>query len=67
MWPMCGKISELLIHLVNAQIALADANNEISDLKRKLEKEDTLKILEQDMDYQIDGGFFTRKSEAGKG
>ena len=62
-----GKVHEMLIHLVNAQVALGEAHVEISDLRRQLEERDGLKALDADMEFQIDGGFYVRKSEAGRG
>jgi hypothetical protein len=62
-----GKLQEMLIHVVNAQLALGDAQIEISELRHRLDERDALKALQDDMDFQIDGGFYIRKSEADKG
>jgi hypothetical protein len=62
-----AKVHEMLIHMVNAQMALGEAHIEISDLRRQLEEREVLKELDADMDYQVDGGFYIRKSEASKG
>ncbi len=61
------KVSELLIHLVNAQVALGEAQVEISDLRHKLEDREAIKAIEADMDFRNDGGFWIRKSEVEKG
>jgi hypothetical protein len=56
------NVQELLIHVVNAQVALGDANNEIVDLRRQLDDRDALKALEADLEMHK-GGYFARKSE----
>jgi hypothetical protein len=62
-----AKVHEMLIHLVNAQVALGEAHVEIADLRHRLDERDTLKALDSDMDFQINGGFYVKKSEAAKG
>lgn len=62
-----GKVSELLIHVVNAQVALGEARVEISELQTLLDDREALKALNNDMDFHVDGGFFIRKSETNKG
>jgi hypothetical protein len=62
-----AKLQEMLIHLVNAQTGLSEAQQEIMELRAKLDDRNAAKALEEDMDYQIDGGFYVRKSEAAKG
>ena len=62
-----GHVQEMLIHVVNAQVALGEAHVEISDLRHELEDREAIKALEADMDFRVDGGFFVRKSEAQKG
>ncbi|MCL5744512.1 MAG: hypothetical protein M1541_11395 [Acidobacteria bacterium] len=57
----------MLIHLVNSQTGLSEAQQEIMELRARLDERQAMKALEEDLDYQIDGGFFIRKSEAGKG
>jgi hypothetical protein len=53
--------------LVNAQVALGEAQVEIADLRHRLDERDTLKAVEADMDFQINGGFYVKKSETAKG
>jgi hypothetical protein len=55
-------VQEMLIHVVNAQTALGDARTEISDLREEIERRDALASVAADLDYQTDGGFYTRKS-----
>jgi len=62
-----AKVHEMLIHMVNAQVALGEAHVEIGDLRRQLSEQEGLKALDADMDFQIDGGFFVKKSEVDKG
>jgi hypothetical protein len=62
-----AKVHEMLIHMVNAQVALGEAHVQISDLRRELENRDEQKALDADMDFVIDGGFYVRKSEAPRG
>jgi hypothetical protein len=62
-----AKLQELLIHVVNAQVALGEAQVEISDLRARLDTRQEVQTLEEDMDFRIDGSFFIKKSEAGKG
>jgi hypothetical protein len=61
------KLQEMLIHVVNAQIALGEAQSEIADLERKAEDKAELKALENDVEYEQDGKFYVRKSERPKG
>jgi len=58
-----GKVHEMLIHLVNAQVALGEAQVEISELRAKLQERADLKAIEADMEVQADGGFYVKKSE----
>jgi hypothetical protein len=62
-----AKVHEMLIHMVSAQMALGEARVEISDLRNQLNEREALNALDSDMDYQLDGGFYVRKSEANKG
>lgn len=57
------KISELLIHLVNSQTALSELQNENQTLRQQLDDRMALKAIEADMEFQIDGHFYIRKSE----
>jgi hypothetical protein len=62
-----AKVHEMLIHMVNAQLALGDAQVEISDLRRELDNRAELRALDADVEFRVDGGFFVRKSEAQTG
>ena len=58
-----SKVHEMLIHMVNAQVALGEAQVEICDLHRQLDDSETLKLLEADVEFEQDGHFWVRKSE----
>jgi len=57
------KVQEMLIHVVNAQAALGEAQIEISELRHKLENRDDLKVLAADIEHVQGGGYIIRKSE----
>jgi len=56
-------IQELLIHVVNAQVALGEANVEISELRQQADNREALRAVEADLVYQQDGGFYVRQSD----
>jgi polyhydroxyalkanoate synthesis regulator phasin len=58
-----SKLHEMLIHLVNAQVSLGEAQVEISDLRHIVDERQTLRALQEDMDFEPDGGFLLKKSE----
>jgi len=58
-----SQVQEMLIHVVNAQVALGEAQGEISELRRRLDDQTILKALNDDMEYVQSGGFYARKSE----
>ena len=62
-----AKLSEMLIHVVNAQTALAEAQVEVSELRHQLDDREAMKALEADLEVAEDGGFLYRKSEWAKG
>jgi hypothetical protein len=62
-----SKIHEMLIHMVNAQMALGEAYVENSELRRQLDERDEHRRLAEDMEFSIDGAFYVRKSDANKG
>jgi len=62
-----AKVHEMLIHMVNAQIALGEAHGNILELQRQLEDRKALELLKADMDFMSDGGFYVRRSEREKG
>lgn len=61
------KLHEMLIHAVNAQMALVETQQEIADLHRRLEDKAELAVLRADMEPVDDGGFLVRKSEKAEG
>ena len=62
-----AKLHEMLIHMVYAQMALADARVENAELRQQLDVREELRTLADDMDFMVEGGFFIRKSEVAKG
>jgi hypothetical protein len=62
-----GNLHEMLIHSVNAQSALNEAQQEIGDLRRQLDQRDALEALKADMEPVPDGGFLIRRSERDRG
>ena len=58
-----GKLHEMLIHAVNAQAALGEAQMEITELRHQLDDREALKTLEADVEFEQDGKFYVRKSE----
>ena len=60
-------VQEMMIHLTNAQTGLAEAQQEIMELRHKVDDRTALLELAADMDFQTDGDFFVQKSESGKG
>lgn len=62
-----AKIHEMLIHMVNAQMALGEAYVENSELRRQLGERDEHRRLAEDMEFTIDGAFYVRKSDVNKG
>ncbi len=61
------KVNELLIHVVNAQVALGEAQLELSNLRTQLADKEALKALEADVEFEQDGQFWVRKSERHSG
>ena len=58
-----GKLHEMLIHAVNAQTALTDAQLEISDLRRRLDEHNTLSGIQDDLEMDPLCRYYVRKSE----
>ena len=58
-----AKVHETLIHMVNAQVALAEAESENQRLLRALDDRDRLNAITDDLDFSEADGFFVRKSE----
>ena len=59
-----ARLQEIQALLIDAQKCLADAEEENRTLRRALEDQNSLKDLIEDMEFQHDGGFYVRKSEA---
>jgi hypothetical protein len=62
-----GEVQEMLIHVVNAQTALGEANIEMIELRQTIDDREAFKALDADMQFQQDGGFYVRRSEADQG
>src|SRR5262249_10146171 len=58
---------ELQVLMLEAQRALAEAEEENRNLRNELNTRDELKALEVDLVFQEDGAFLVRKSEAEAG
>jgi hypothetical protein len=61
------KVHEMLIHIVNAQTALAEAQVELSDIRQKLEDREALRALDADMEFTDDGHVYLKKSDQTQG
>jgi hypothetical protein len=62
-----GKLHELLIHAVSAQAELADAQQDMFELRRQLDDRTRLEELEKDIEFIQDGGYYVRRSELDSG
>jgi hypothetical protein len=62
-----ARLIELQGLMLEACSALVDAEEENRRLKRTLEEQNNLTALTEDMEFQLDGGFYVRRSEAEKG
>jgi polyhydroxyalkanoate synthesis regulator phasin len=58
-----SRVHQMLIHVVNAQTALAEANVEISELRHRLDDREALRTLNADLEVVSDGDYYIRKSE----
>src|ERR1041384_309361 len=56
-------LHEMLIHLNNVYMSLTQVRVEMEELRAAADTRAFQKALQDDMDFQIDGGFFVRKSE----
>ena len=64
---IANRILLVCDQLLDSRTALTDAKDEIDKLKVELAQENRLAELAADLDMQLDGRFFVRKSEASKG
>jgi hypothetical protein len=62
-----GKLHELLIHAVNAQTALAEAQLEMSELRNQLQEQNRLREIDADLEMDLEGRYLVRKSEKARG
>ncbi len=62
-----GKLHELLIHAVNAQTALGDAQIEMAELRRQLDDREDLKAIQLDLEMDVISRYWVRKSEKERG
>ena len=49
-----GQLQEMLIHVVNAQVALAEAQMEISELRQKVEDRNALRSINETLEFAED-------------
>lgn len=62
-----ARLLELQGLMIEAQLALGDAQEEIRSLKQKLSEHDETRALRDDLEFVQDGGFYRRKSESAQG
>jgi hypothetical protein len=62
-----ARLIELQGLMLDARAALVDAEEENRSLKREIEEYIKQRQLAEDMEFQIDGGFYVRSSEVEKG
>jgi multidrug efflux pump subunit AcrA (membrane-fusion protein) len=62
-----NSLHEMMTHAVNAQVALAEAQQEVFELQRQLDDREALRALQADMEYQQETSFYIRKSERDAG
>lgn len=62
-----ANLHEMLIHAVNAQSALVEAQLEMSGLYQQLDDRKIVDALRADMDFVQDGGYYIKKSERAAG
>jgi hypothetical protein len=61
-----ARLMELQQHILSMQAIIHDLAEENRQLRHKLDDREAQKALDDDMDYQADGGFYVRKSEVGR-
>ena len=61
-----ARLMELQQHILSMQSVLHDLAEENRQLQLRLDERERQRELEEDMDFVVDGGFYVRKSEAGK-
>src|SRR4051812_39261571 len=58
-----ATVQEMLIHLTTAQTGLAEAQQEIMELRSILDERAERKQIGDDLEFVQDGGFWIRKSD----
>jgi hypothetical protein len=58
-----ANVHQMLIHLVNAQSGLSEAQLEISELRQQLDERERIRAIEADLEIEPDGQYYYRKSE----
>ena len=62
-----ANVHQMLIHLVNAQSGLSEAQVEIAELRQKLDDQERIRAIEADLEIEPDGQYYYRKSERSAG
>jgi hypothetical protein len=61
------KLHELLIHAVNAQTALGDAQQEMAELRRRIDDREAIRAIQDDLEMDVVSRYLVRKSEKDRG
>jgi len=61
------KIIELQKFILDMQTGMTELTEENRTLKQRLEEQQRLQVLAEDMEYVEDGGFYVKKSERAQG
>jgi len=62
-----AKLHEMLIHAVNAQTALGEAQQEITELRRQLDDQEASRATQADLEMDPLCRYYVRKSERERG
>jgi len=62
-----ANVHQMLIHLVNAQSGLSEAQREIAELRQQLDDRARIRTIDADLDIEPDGQFYYRQSERSAG
>src|ERR1022692_873802 len=58
-----ANVHQMLIHLVNAQSGLSEAQVEIAELRQKLDDQERIRAIEADLEIDPDGQYYYRSEE----
>jgi hypothetical protein len=62
-----AHLHEMLVHLNNVYSSLVDARVEMDELRTAADTRAAKKVLDDDMAFQVDGGYYIKQSEKEKG